>query len=290
MPLNIENISHWNGGKWAYRDVSFTVADGEIFGIVGPNGTGKADLIAAIGGKGSVKPSLVKRIFGGALASDMLEDLEEAIADASSAVILNEPFRGLDSENRLHLAVKLRSAARTRNLPVVFATSDFNDVLLVCDRATILANGYLQQTGTPEQLYSEPETALAATLTGANNLFEGRRLTSSKADLPEFQTILGEHRLFARKRELRGLGSINANATLAIRPEQIVMSFGASFPEDNLMKGVIKNIRFDGASTYVDLDCNGLLLTASVTRLIGLNIGDECMVGLPPDRIRILAK
>ena len=89
--------------------------------------------------------------------------------------------------------------------------------------------------------------------------------------------------------DLRGLGAINKNAWLAIRPEQVVLSFGASFPEDNLLKGTIANIRFSGPSTYVTLDCSGISLEAMVTRLIGLNIGDECMVGLPPDRIRVLA-
>lgn len=290
MPLNIENISHRNGGNWVFRDVSFTVADGEVFGIVGPNGAGKADLIATIGGKGVAKPSFVKRLFGTTNESNGLADVENAIVSARSAICLNDPFRGLDNDNKRIVAEKIRSAAKQKNIPVVFSTSDFGDVLLACDRAAILAKGYLQQIGTPEQLYCEPETALIASLTGCNNLFEARRLTSSKAELPEFQTIVGEHRLFTQKRELRDLGSINTNAMLAIRPEQIVMSFGASFPEDNLIKGVISGIRFNGASTFVDLDCGGLMLTASVTRLIGLNNGDECMVGLPPDRIRVLAK
>lgn len=290
MPLNIENISHRNGGNWAFRDVSFTVADGEVFGIVGPNGAGKAELIAAIGGKGTAKTSFVKRLFGSSHNSDRLADVENAIASSTSAICLDDPFRGLDNDNKRKVAEKLRSAAKQKNFPAVFSTSEFADVLLACDRAAILANGYLQQTGTPEQLYSEPETALIASLTGTNNIFEARRLTSSKAELPEFQTIIGEHRLFTQRRELRDLGSINTNAMLAIRPEQIVMSFGASFPEDNLIKGVISGIKFNGASTFVDLDCGGLMLTASVTRLIGLNIGDECMVGLPPDRIRVLAK
>ena len=172
---------------------------------------------------------------------------------------------------------------------MIFSSTHFEDILLCCDRAAILASGYLQQVGTPQQLYREPENRIAARLTGRNNLIEARRLTSSNSGAPEFQTIAGEHRLFTQKAELRGLGAINKNAILAIRPEQIVLSFGASFPEDNLIKGLITGVQFFGPSTYVKLDCLGLELEAMVTRLIGLNVGDECMVGLPPDRIRVLA-
>jgi hypothetical protein len=40
--------------------------------------------------------------------------------------------------------------------------------------------------------------------------------------------------------------------------------------------------------TLVELNADGLKLEALVLRLVGLNIGDECMVGLPPDRIMTL--
>ena len=63
--------------------------------------------------------------------------------------------------------------------------------------------------------------------------------------------------------------------------------WGASFPEDNLLKATVKKIQFLGGTTLVDLDAEGLVLQALVLRVVGLNPGDECMVGLPPDRIQI---
>ena len=66
------------------------------------------------------------------------------------------------------------------------------------------------------------------------------------------------------------------------------MSFGASFPEDNLLKAVVSRIDFLGPVTQVQLDANGLFLNALVFRLVGLDVGQECMIGLPPDRIKVL--
>ena len=290
MPIKVENASKRSGNQWLFRDVSLEVADGEVFGIFGPNGSGKQALLGSLSGE-TANDSIVSRLFrkDTAGATERYIKALNQIEKSLGAVFLHSPFTGLDRQHRESIAARLRKVAAEDRSPVIFTSANFDDVLLASDRAAVIADGYIQQIGTPQQLYREPENQLTASLTGPNNLVEARRLTSSTSEMPEFQTIAGEHRLFTQRTNLRGLGAINRNATLSIRPEQIVLSFGASFPEDNLLKGVITAIKFCGPATYVTLDCSGLELEAMVTRLIGLNIGDECMVGIPPDRIRVLA-
>ncbi len=286
MPIKVENLSKRTGNQWLYRDVSFEVADGEVFAIFGPNGSGKRELLHEMSNDtlfGERKASLIARLFRPETAAGMIRF--DRMSESSGPLFVDTPFKGLDADER----AKLSESFKAKTEPVLFSTTSFDDVLLAADCAAILANGYIQQTGTPPELYHQPANRLVAALTGRCNLIEARRLTSSKTDLPEFQTIDGEHRLFTQRVELRGLGAIHKSATLAIRPEQVVLSFGASFPEDNLLKGTIADIHFNGPATYVTLDCCGLALQAMVTRLIGLNVGDQCMVGLPPDRIRVLA-
>ncbi|MGH7783226.1 MAG: TOBE domain-containing protein, partial [Candidatus Binatia bacterium] len=138
-------------------------------------------------------------------------------------------------------------------------------------------------------IYDHPYSVSVASVVGRINIFAARRLTSSKSEHPEFMSLEGDHRLFAEKADVKKLGAINKNVWLAIRPENISISFGASFPEDNLLKAVVTDVRPRGSSTLVELDSNGLKLGALVLRLVGLNVGDDCMLGLPPDRIHILA-
>jgi ABC-type Fe3+/spermidine/putrescine transport system ATPase subunit len=183
---------------------------------------------------------------------------------------------------------RLRLKVADEGLIVLFASNDYEQMMLASDRVAVIINGTMRQVGTPQELYESPRTVDVARSIGRNNLIEARRLTSSKADIPEFQTMDGGHRLFAKKAEVSQLGSINNNITLAMRPEHISISFGASFPEDNLLKATITDVRFLGPTTLVKLDAGGLGLDALVLRLVGLNVGDECMVGLPPDRISIL--
>jgi len=46
--LAVENVSLRFGGLYAIRDVSFSVAQGEVFAIIGPNGAGKTSMFNVI--------------------------------------------------------------------------------------------------------------------------------------------------------------------------------------------------------------------------------------------------
>lgn len=321
MTLTVTGLSRRFGDKWVLRDASLRAETGKILGLFGPNGSGKTTLLRLIAGhekctSGTIldgdrdvtqlsyterrfrlqpdsRRSFWQRLFGNgshdgfASGEGRTAELSKAIDEAHKVLLIDGPFCGMDVEAREEFFTKLRLAAE-KPLAIVIATNDYDDVLEACDEAAVLLGGEIKQTGTPQDVYENPNTVAVASIVGRNNIFYGRRLTSSKADLPEFQTLIGEHRLFTRKADVGILGAINKDAALAIRPENIVISFGASFPEDNLLKAVVTAIRPRGATTAVELDSNGLKLEALVLRIVGLGVGDECMIGLPPDRIQVL--
>lgn len=322
MSLRVSNLSKRYDNHWVLRDVSFEAEKGEVFGIFGATAAGKSTLIRMLSGtdtcsSGSIfhdssdvtvfscedrnfhfpkltNNSIWKNLFKSdnkpqiADGEGQVLALEMALEQAESVLLLDDSFCYMDRLLRHENYIRLRNKVKEKNLIVIVATNDFNEAMLICDRIAILHDGEIKQIGSPREIYENPNSFAVARITGRNNLIESRRLTSTKAELPEVQTLVGEHRLFARKVEKSQLGAINQNVTLAIRPEHISISFGASFPEDNLLKATVIDIRFHGATTLIVLDTNGLILEAMVLRLVGLKIGDECMVGLPPDRILIL--
>ncbi len=310
MPLRIDKISKRFNDKWVLRDIEFEVGEGEIFGIFGANGAGKSVLLRIITGKeksngGSVvsdsgrfavfempKPSVFGSLLGKSDAPDYADrarNLENFAETSDGVLILDEPFYGLDAPVRHEAVRKLRETVAARGLTVILATHHPQVVFETCDRALILYDRDVVQTGTPRELYEQPVSVAAAAALGQINLIEARRLSKSDTEIPEFHTIAGEHRVFAQKTEKRLLGAINRNVSLAIRPEHVSISFGASFPEDNLLRATVTEVNYRGGTTLVGLDAGGLELKALVLRLVGLNIGDECMVGLPPDRIMVLS-
>lgn len=193
----------------------------------------------------------------------------------------------MDRQQREEKAEKLKKTVKLKNLAVIFATSDYEEIFAICDRVAILDKGKLIQIGTPREVYENPKSVAAANATGRNNIIPAK-MTLNKSEIPEFITIEGEHRISTQIISKSHLDKIGHNINLAIRPEHISISFGASFPEDNLLKAEITEIIYQGATTLLKLDANGLLLQALVLRLVGLNVGDECVVGLPPDRILVL--
>lgn len=318
MPLKASAISLRSGNKWVLKDVSFEVAEGQVLGIFGPPASGKSAMLRVIacevrGFTGSVvlidgpaapldkrsvhvaRPdrdqgwlSSLRGLAEARSAGEMaLVAIEDAKASDAPLILFNEGFCHLDPAAKSQAFESLRNWAQTHKKSIVFASANFDDILQFCDNTAVLYKGELLQIGTPEEVYVEPSCSTVARITGRNNIFEARRLTSSKAEVPEFQSIEGDHKLTARRTEKAKLGALNQNVRLAIRPEHISISFGASFPEDNLLKARILSVRFLGANTLVGLDANGLKINALVMRLVGLKPGDECMLGMPPDRITV---
>ena len=321
MTLKVENLSKRYDNNQVLTDVSFEAHEGEILGIFGVTGAGKSTLIRLISGveacdggaiyhnaadvtllscdnrnfhfprvtNDSFWKSIFKTDKKSALADGegQVVALNEALENAESVLLLDDSFCYMDEFLRRDNYKKLKEKARRQKLIVLIATNDFDEAMMLCDRIVVLDHGTVLQTGAPAEIYLNPASARVAHVSGRNNLIEARRLTSNKTETPEFQTLKGEHRLFTQKTDKSRFAPINQNNILTIRPEHISISFGASFPEDNLLKAKISDVKFQGATTLVVLVAGGLMLEALVLRLVGLNIGEECVVGLPPDRIQV---
>lgn len=307
MDLQISNLSKRYGNNWVLRDVSFEVASGNVLAILGRARSGKSTILRILAGREDPSPrSTVPGTEGRAIDlvtperqrpafwffahrdADPKVSIPRALEKAADILLFDDPLRSCPKSETEAGVESIRETVKRRGLTAIYATEDFETAALVGDEIAVLADGYIQQYGIPQDVYESPATTGVARVTGRCNIFSARRLTSTKFDIPEFQTIEGDHRLFTERADISKLGAINRNVSLAIRPENISMSFGASFPEDNLLKAVVISTKFLGPVTLVELNANGLILNAMVFRLVGLDVGQECMLGLPPDRVKIL--
>lgn len=311
--IALDKVSIRIKDNWILRNCTFEINKGEIFGVLGVSGSGKSTLLQIIAQKnkkftGKIENKAEQIIFYGKENSNgfinLFKSNKNDISDGEkqkndivhllnqatpeTLLILDNPFSDLDDIWKNELFEKIRQTVSEKQLTVLLALYSHTDAFVLCDRIGVLDKGDFAQIGTPKKLYELPENFAVASILGRNNFIEARRITFSNQQIPEFQTIIGEHRLQTGKSDKLSLGAITKNITLAIRPEFVSISFGASFPEDNLIKAKVVKIQYLGAITRVFLNANGLMLESLVLRLVGLNIGDECMVGIPPDRLIIL--
>lgn len=315
--LKISKLSKRFADKWVLRDVSFEVERGTILGIIGENSCGRSTLLRIIHGSEKPKSGEIlfdakdltsqkergfsfaesnnskgwKSIFSSNKNSEserQNELISKQIEESNSVILLDNPCWGISYETKRKVFENLRKVVAEKKLIAIFVSNDEEEIFSLCDQVVVLREGYIVQTGTPRDVYEKPNSVASAKALGRCNLIVSRRVTFNNQNNLEFQTLVGDHRLLLDKVEKSALGAITNNVSLAIRPEHISISFGASFPEDNLLKAKIETVEYQGATTRLKLNANGLILEALVLRLVGLNIGDECMVGLPPDRILVL--
>ena len=322
MTLKVSKLAKKFNDRWILRDVSVEVKRGEILGIIGENSSGKSTFLRLIHGSeksnsgqitfdGKDLTNLSAKERGFSIVADENQtgwknlfnssksngfsaserhrkNIETTFNTAQSVVLLDNPFFNFSQNSFDEIADILRRKVKEKNLCAILAIENHEQAFAVCDQLAVLHRGEIQQFGTPREIYEKPNSVAVARALGRNNFIEAMRISFTNQSFQEFQTLTGEHRLQTDKSEKRVLGAITTPVTLAIRPEHISISFGASFPEDNLLKAKINDVQYLGATTRLKLDANGLMLEALVLRLVGLNIGDECMVGLPPDRILVL--
>ena len=81
--------------------------------------------------------------------------------------LMDEPLSSLDAKLREELRVELKRIQRESGATVIYVTHDQVEATTLADRIAILENGCIQQVGTPEQVYSAPETIHVAQRLGS---------------------------------------------------------------------------------------------------------------------------
>lgn len=100
--------------------------------------------------------------------------LARALAPQPLAVLLDEPFSGLDRDLRASLRDSTLAMLRATGVTVLFVTHDAEDAMLGADQIAILDQARLVQAGAPRAVYESPTSVRAATALGDANVFVGR--------------------------------------------------------------------------------------------------------------------
>ncbi len=98
--------------------------------------------------------------------------LARAVADFPSLLLLDEPFSSIDLPLRIRFKQGLRNMAVSDGFAMIMVTHDYQDAFYLADKILIIKDGKIIRTGSPEEIYLDPQVEDVALLLGARNILK----------------------------------------------------------------------------------------------------------------------
>ena len=99
--------------------------------------------------------------------------IARAIVNEPEVLLLDESLSALDYKMRKEMQIELKNMHKKLGITFIFVTHDQEEALTMSDKIVVMADGEIQQIGTPEEIYNEPQNLFVADFIGESNIFKG---------------------------------------------------------------------------------------------------------------------
>ena len=199
--------------------------------------------------------------------------IARAIVNEPKVLLLDEPLGALDLKLRQDMQYELIRLKNELGITFIYVTHDQEEALTMSDTVVVMNQGYIQQMGSPESIYNEPENAFVATFIGDSNIMGGVMLRDKLVrilgvDFPCVDT---------------GFGT-NKPVDVVIRPEDVVLAE----PGKGRMDGVVSHLIFKGVHYEMEVQAGGFEWLVQSTSMFP--VGQEVSLNVDPFNIQIMNK
>ena len=199
--------------------------------------------------------------------------IARAIVNEPKVLLLDEPLGALDLKLRQDMQYELIRLKNELGITFIYVTHDQEEALTMSDTIVVMNQGYIQQIGTPEDIYNEPENAFVADFIGDSNILDSIMIRD------ELVEILGAR--FACVDT--GFGE-NTPVDVVIRPEDVELVE----PKKGTIQGVVTHIIFKGVHYEMEVTANGFEWLVHSTRMFA--VGTKVGIHVDPFNIQIMHK
>ncbi|MBB4120967.1 ABC transporter ATP-binding protein [Martelella radicis] len=164
--------------------------------------------------------------------------LARALVRDPEVFLLDEPLSNLDAKLRVAMRAEIKHLHRTLGVTMIYVTHDQIEAMTLADRVVLLSGGEIQQVGTPDDIYDDPENLFVAGFIGSPpmNFIAGRAKGGAfSADGVSDVSAPGAHKAL----------------TLGFRAEDVVLA------ENGRFTGTVYEVEPTGEATYVVLNIAG---------------------------------
>ena len=199
--------------------------------------------------------------------------IARAIVNEPKVLLLDEPLGALDLKLRQDMQYELIRLKNELGITFIYVTHDQEEALTMSDTIVVMNQGYIQQIGSPERIYNEPENAFVADFIGDSNIVDSLMLHD------ELVEILGAKFACVDK----GFGN-NKPVDVVIRPEDIELRE----PGKGSMEGVVTHLIFKGVHYEMEVMANGFEWLVHSTSMFP--VGTKVSLHVDPYNIQIMHK
>ena len=196
--------------------------------------------------------------------------IARALVNEPEILMLDEPLGALDLKMRQEMQLELKHMHDELGITFIYVTHDQEEALTMSDKIVVLSEGRIQQIGTPEDIYNEPQNAFVADFIGESNIFKG--------------IMTGHMKVRFCGGEFIGMDDV-AEGTLVdvvVRPEDVIITE----PEDGVVEGEVVSVIFKGMHYEVTVESGKYEMVIRTTKCY--SVGERIGMKLEPDGIHIM--
>lgn len=199
--------------------------------------------------------------------------IARALVNEPKVLLLDEPLGALDLKLRKEMQMELKKMQKKLGITFIFVTHDQEEALTMSDKIIVMNKGKIQQMGTPQDIYNEPENSFVAKFIGESNIFDGIMLKDYLVEFcgKKFKCVDKDF-------------EINENIEVVIRPEDVKMVE----PEKGMLKGKVASVLFKGVHYEIEVNENGRMWILHNTQ--SAQVGSELGLDIYPEDIHIMRK
>ena len=111
--------------------------------------------------------------------------IARALVTGPSIICMDEPLSNLDAKLRVQLRNELKKMQREFGITTIYVTHDQEEALTLSDRIAVFNKGYIEQIGTPNEIYNHSKTEFVCNFIGDINRLTPDFLAGTGADKVE---------------------------------------------------------------------------------------------------------
>jgi len=183
-----------------------------------------------------------------------------AIVRDAQVFLMDEPLSNLDAKLRTQMRTEILKLRQKIDTTFVYVTHDQTEAMTLGDRIVIMKEGFVQQVGTPREVFNAPANLFVAGFIGSPqmNFFRASLVQEAEGysvELDGVRTALPEEKCS----RLRSCGVESGEVTLGIRPEHIVLTDG-----EDAVSGTVDMVEMMGSVVNIHVSaCGGTVVIAA---------------------------